>query len=629
MTVRKYTSRSQQTTLTSAITSGATVMAVASASNLLATVDPASITAGATFTVVIDPDTSLEEIVDITSASSNTFNITRSVDAVSTAQDHSLGATVRHMITGRDLREANAHTEASSSVHGLVATSGVVVGTLATQTLSNKTLGSDLSAGTYKITNLGTPTAGTDAVTKTYTDAVTAAAATSAASAATSATSAAASATAAATSATSAATSATSSAASFTSFDQKYLGAKATAPTLDNQGGALTTGATYWNSTSNTLYYWTGSAWNTTSSYSAPTLGSTSIGSGATVANVNGLTINSTTIPTSKTLVATDSTVYVVPSQTGNSGKYLTTNGTASSWGAGATYLGAGSIASNLAIDIGGTALDSNTTGANNLAIGVDALTGNTVGVRNVAIGINTLKTATTNTDMVAIGYNTLNAASNASTGSVAIGSGALSAAGFTGTENIAVGLSAGLVNTTGIQNIAIGARANAGTTGGQNVVIGTDAGGFVGGSGNIVIGSSATPSASTVSQEITLGGASASTVFRIPGLSIRADATDFKIPGVLRTTAPVTKTGAFTVGTTENYIICNGTATFAITLPVSTNAGRVIVIKNIAAFTVTSASSNVYPINSATLGNAILPATAGSWVTLVGDGTNWVTMQS
>jgi hypothetical protein len=44
--------------------------------------------------------------------------------------------------------------------------------------------------------------------------------------------------------------------------------------------------------------------------------------------------INGTTIPSSKTLVATDSTTFVVPSQTGNSGKYLTTNGTASSWGA-------------------------------------------------------------------------------------------------------------------------------------------------------------------------------------------------------------------------------------------------------------------------------------------------------
>jgi len=42
--------------------------------------------------------------------------------------------------------------------------------------------------------------------------------------------------------------------------------------------------------------------------------------------------INGTTIPSSKTLVATDSTQYVVPSQTGNSGNYLTTNGTVSSW---------------------------------------------------------------------------------------------------------------------------------------------------------------------------------------------------------------------------------------------------------------------------------------------------------
>ncbi|NBR07944.1 MAG: hypothetical protein EBT92_19580, partial [Planctomycetes bacterium] len=67
----------------------------------------------------------------------------------------------------------------------------------------------------------------------------------------------------------------------------------------------------------------TTSSWGTVASYSAPTLGSTSIASGSTVTNVNGLTINLTTIPTSKTLVATDSTAYVVPSQTGNSGKYL------------------------------------------------------------------------------------------------------------------------------------------------------------------------------------------------------------------------------------------------------------------------------------------------------------------
>jgi hypothetical protein len=64
--------------------------------------------------------------------------------------------------------------------------------------------------------------------------------------------------------------------------------------------------------------------------------------------------INSTTIPSSKTLVATDSTTYVVPSQTGNSGKYLTTDGTTSSWGTVASYsaptLGSTSITSGATV---------------------------------------------------------------------------------------------------------------------------------------------------------------------------------------------------------------------------------------------------------------------------------------
>jgi len=72
------------------------------------------------------------------------------------------------------------------------------------------------------------------------------------------ATSAAASATA---SATAAANSATSAAASYLSFDQRYLGAKASDPTLNNQGGALVTGALYWNSTSNYLAVYSGSSW--------------------------------------------------------------------------------------------------------------------------------------------------------------------------------------------------------------------------------------------------------------------------------------------------------------------------------------------------------------------------------
>ena len=118
------------------------------------------------------------------------------------------------------------------------------------------------------------------------------AAATSATSAATSASSALTSQTAAATSAADAATSASSAATTYDNFDDRYLGAKSTAPTVDNDGNPLITGAMYFNSTTGVMSVWSGSAWvaiNTTSSYSAPTLGSTLIPSGTTVTTLNGV----------------------------------------------------------------------------------------------------------------------------------------------------------------------------------------------------------------------------------------------------------------------------------------------------------------------------------------------------
>ena len=73
---------------------------------------------------------------------------------------------------------------------------------------------------------------------------------------------AAASATAAAASATAAASSATAAAASYDSFDDRYLGAKGSAPTVDNDGDALLTGAIYFNTSSNQIFAWTaGDAW--------------------------------------------------------------------------------------------------------------------------------------------------------------------------------------------------------------------------------------------------------------------------------------------------------------------------------------------------------------------------------
>jgi hypothetical protein len=86
-------------------------------------------------------------------------------------------------------------------------------------------------------------------------------AATSATNASTSATTATTKASEASTSATSAASSAAAAAASADSFDDTYLGAKSSDPTVDNDGDALTAGDLYFNTTSDQLKYYTGSAW--------------------------------------------------------------------------------------------------------------------------------------------------------------------------------------------------------------------------------------------------------------------------------------------------------------------------------------------------------------------------------
>lgn len=65
----------------------------------------------------------------------------------------------------------------------------------------------------------------------------------------------------AAASATSAATSLTSVQNIFDQYDDRYLGAKASDPTVDNDGNTLLVGATYWNSTNNEMRAWNGSAW--------------------------------------------------------------------------------------------------------------------------------------------------------------------------------------------------------------------------------------------------------------------------------------------------------------------------------------------------------------------------------
>jgi hypothetical protein len=161
-------------------------------------------------------------------------------------------------ISGYGITDAYTKTEVDTSLSGKLSTSG-------------GTMSGAIAMGTSKITGLGDPTNAQDATTKTYVDGIlgsATSAATSAAAAATSASNASTSASNASTSAGNASTSATNAAASATSasntydeFDDRYLGSKSSAPSVDNDGNALLTGALYWNTSTNNLFVWTGSTW--------------------------------------------------------------------------------------------------------------------------------------------------------------------------------------------------------------------------------------------------------------------------------------------------------------------------------------------------------------------------------
>lgn len=98
---RVYSSTSVATTLANALTNIGTSMTVASGTGA-ALIQGAGFTNGDIFTIAIDPDTQSEEIIYITANSGDTFTISRGQGG-SSAQAHSSGATVKHVLASPDL----------------------------------------------------------------------------------------------------------------------------------------------------------------------------------------------------------------------------------------------------------------------------------------------------------------------------------------------------------------------------------------------------------------------------------------------------------------------------------------------------------------------------------------------
>jgi hypothetical protein len=215
----------------------------------------------------------------------------------------------------------------------------------------------------------------------------------------------------------------------------------------------------------------------------------------------------------------------------------------------------------------------------------------------------------------------------------------------------MAIGTAALLLSTTAGDNCAIGSDAlREITTGANNVAIGTDAGRRIsGGSANqtslqsIYIGQDTRSSANGNTNEmvfghtaigqgsntVTLGNSSITKTF-LRGNTMVNTTTDNgvdelqvqgSISGIGFKQAYVTKTGAYTA-TNDDYVIDCTSGTFTVTLPASSGrTGRILIIKNSGAGTITVDGNASETIDgAATYSLAVQYAT----VQIISDGTNW-----
>ena len=325
-------------------------------------------------------------------------------------------------------------------------------------------------------------------------------------------------------------------------------------------------------------------------------------------------------------------------------------------------------------VAIGSNSLNANTTGYRNTAVGVDSGRNNTTGNGNTGVGVHANDFNVSGNQNTAIGLYALE--SNLTNYNTAVGSTSMQST-TTGGSNTAIGAFSLQLNNTGANNVAIGYQAFYAITGSGNVGIGYGAGNnYTSGNFNVHIGQSAGGSATSASTNTSIGlqslysnltgsgnvalGAQSAyfetgsnhlwidntqraslvdgrTKALIYGtFDITGDKQQLTINGQLNTPwgigAPVstTITTSYVVLGSDTSITCNGGATITLTFPTSSNfIGKFLMIRNIAAFTVVSASSNVIPQVGGAAGTAILAATAGKWATLQFDGTNWTILMS
>lgn len=219
-------------------------------------------------------------IVDAASATTSATNAASSATAAATSATNAANSATgvsTHATNAANSATAAATsaTNAASSATAAASSASSVSSSVSTATTkANEASTSATNAATSATSASNSATTATTKASEAATSATNAASSASTASghattattkaseAATSATNAATSATAADTAKTAAQAAQTAAEAAADNFDDTYLGAKSSDPTVDNDGDALNAGDLYFNTSSNVLKYYTGSAWN-------------------------------------------------------------------------------------------------------------------------------------------------------------------------------------------------------------------------------------------------------------------------------------------------------------------------------------------------------------------------------
>jgi len=195
------------------------------------------------------------------SASTATTQATNAATSASTATTQASNASTSATNAASSASSASSSASSATSSASTATTQASNASTSATNAASSASAASTSASNASTSASNASTSASAASASATAASGSASTATTQASNASTSATNAATSASAASSAQTAAEAARDSALAAYDNFDDRYLGTKASNPTLDNDGNALVAGALYFNTTDSSMKVYTGSAW--------------------------------------------------------------------------------------------------------------------------------------------------------------------------------------------------------------------------------------------------------------------------------------------------------------------------------------------------------------------------------